>query len=218
MKKCLNCNLNISGNISECPLCQNTLNGKKSVSVFPSNTKRKKDDVLFKILIFISVIISGITVIIEYYLSSNINWSLFIILGLLTAIVSIYFMIINFDNVVKMISKYFILLLILLFVWFIATRNLIITTYIIPITCIVMLTFNSIVLAFLKDYYKSQYISTLFTDIIIGFIPLILILTNLTTNSFIAVMCIFINIVIIISLFIFFKKELLSEIEKRFTI
>lgn len=218
MKKCLKCKLDISGYLKECPLCQSKLEGNGNKSVFPNNIKRKKDDILFKILIFLSFVISSLTIFIEYYLFNDINWSLLIILGLITAVVSIYFVIINFGNIIKMISKYFILLLILSFIWFIATDNLIITTYIIPIICITMLAFNSIILSFLKDYYKNQYISTLFTDIIIGFIPLLLMIFGLTKSNIITHLCIVVDTIIILSLFIFCRRELLDEMKKRLSL
>lgn len=218
MKRCTKCKIDISGNIEECPLCQSRLEGEMTGSVFASNIRREKDGLLLKILIFISIIICIGTVYIEYLLSHDINWSLLIILGLITAVVSIYFIIINVGNVVKMISKYFILLLILSFIWFIATSNLIITTYIIPILCITMLAFNSIVLSLLKNYYKSQFISTIITDILICFIPVLLIVFNLTTTNLFANICIITNTIIVLTLFVFCRKELFEELEKRLSI
>jgi hypothetical protein len=218
MRRCNNCKVNISGIIIECPLCQNRLEGKSAVSMYPNNIRREKDGILFKVLVFLSTIICIFTTFIEFHLTGTVNWSSIIILGIITAIISIYFIIINFGDVLKMISKYFILLLILLFIWFIATRNLIITTYIIPIVCITMLAFNSIILSLLKDYYKAQFISTIITDIIICFIPILLIIFNLTTINLYANICIIVNIIIVITLLIFFRRELFEELEKRLSV
>lgn len=215
MRRCTKCKLDISGRLEECPLCQNKLEGEATNSVFASNIKREKDGLLFKILTFLAIIICWSSVYIEFRLTSNIYWSLIVTLGLITAIVSVYFIIINFGDVLKMISKYFILLLILLFIWFIATGNLVITTYIIPIVSITMLAFNSVVLSLLKNYYKTQFISTIITDIIICFIPILLIVFKLTTTNLFANICIISNTIIVLTLFVFCRKELFEELEKR---
>lgn len=218
MKKCNKCNIHFSGNIKYCPLCQNKLTDDSSPSVFPKNIKREKDTILFKILFFISIVISIISLFLEFIITRKLHYSFFTILGLITNLILLIFILKNNQNVLKMMAKYFYVILALLFVWYFVTKSLIITTYIIPSLCIVIYIFNSITMIVLKNYYFTKYTGIILVDAIIGLIPMLLVFLNLTTINILAYICLLLDIFIFLAILIFCKEIIIDEVKKLFSI
>lgn len=218
MKKCNKCNIEFNGNIKYCPLCQNKLTNFSSPNVFPPNIKRQKDTILFKILLFVSIVMSIISIFLEYIITKKFNYSFFVTFGLITNMILLLFILENYQNVLKMMAKYFYVILTLLFIWYFATKNLIITTFIIPGLCIVIYLFNGITMIVLKNYYITKYTGIILFDAIIGLIPMLLVFLNLTTINILAYICFMLDIFIFLALIIFCKQKIFNELKKMFSI
>ena len=81
MRICKKCNLKIKTDSDICPLCQNKLIGKKEENVFPLIPNiYKKYFTFFKILLFISFIISLLCITVDLMINKY-HFSLFVILG-----------------------------------------------------------------------------------------------------------------------------------------
>ena len=115
-------------------------------------------------------------------------------------------------------NKYFIIILILKILWFFITKSLIITTYIIPILCIIILIYNSITMLVLKDSYTIKFLKIILIDCIIGLIPWILTLLKLTTHNILSNICLILDFLIVIGLLIFCKENVIEECKKLFNI
>ena len=152
MKKCKSCLINYNGNIKRCPLCQSELYGKPSKNVFPK-IDNKETGIIFKVLIFISLTIGIICGFIEYMLIEKLKITSYILVGLLSNYIIIKFYILNCRKVLKMINIYFFVIFVLLALWYLVIPSLIITSYIIPILCITIIIFNSVIMLVLRKTY-----------------------------------------------------------------
>lgn len=215
MSKCKKCNIEYNGNLDLCPLCQTELVGEKSESVFPK-LKNTKETILYKILLFVSFSIGVLFAFTEYMISKELTISKFIVLGLLTNYVLVKFILKNYKDVLKMMNKYFWIILILFFAWYFVTKSLIITTYLIPILCLVIFAFNSITMLVLKDDYIMKFSKTILLDCVIGLIPLLLVFLKLSTFPLLSYICGVLDLLIFTGLIIFCKDNIINELKKIF--
>ena len=215
MSKCKKCNIEYNGNLELCPLCQTELVGKKTESVFPK-IKNTKETILYKILLFVSFSIGVLFAFTEYMISKKLTISKFIVLGLLTNYVLVKFILKNYKDVLKMMNKYFWIILILFFAWYFVTKSLIITTYLIPILCLVIFAFNSITMLVFKDDYIMKFSKTILLDCVIGLIPLLLVFLKLSTFPVLSYICGILDLLIFTGLIIFCKDNIINELKKIF--
>lgn len=215
MKKCSKCMIEFNGNLKICPLCQSELYGNNTNSVFPK-LNYKKNKLLYKILLFVSFCIGILFAFIEYNMHSSLYITKYVIFGLITNYVLIKFIHNNYKNVLKMMNGYFFVLIILFLLWFWITKSLIITTYLVPVLCIIIFIFNSITLLVLKDSYLIKFVKTILLDCLVGLIPLLLIYLKLTTFDLLSYICVLLDIIVFIGLLIFCKDNVIEEIKKIF--
>ena len=215
MKKCSKCMIEFNGNLKICPLCQSELYGNNTNSVFPK-LNYKKNKLLYKILLFVSFCIGILFAFIEYNMHSSLYITKYVIFGLITNYVLIKFIHNNYKNVLKMMNGYFFVLIILFLLWFWITKSLIITTYLVPVLCIIIFIFNSITLLVLKDSYLIKFVKTILLDCLVGLIPLLLVYFKLTTFDLLSYICVLLDIIFFIGLLIFCKDNVIEEIKKIF--
>ena len=215
MKKCSKCMIEFNGNLKICPLCQSELYGNNTNSVFPK-LNYKKNKLLYKILLFVSFCIGILFAFIEYNIHSSLYITKYVIFGLITNYVLIKFIHNNYKNVLKMMNGYFFVLIILFLLWFWITKSLIITTYLVPVLCIIIFIFNSITLLVLKDSYLIKFVKTILSDCLVGLIPLLLVYFKLTTFDLLSYICVLLDIIVFIGLLIFCKDNVIEEIKKIF--
>ena len=215
MSKCKKCNIEYNGNLELCPLCQTELIGKKTESVFP-RLKNTKETILYRILLFVSFSIGVLFAFTEYTIFKNLTITKFIVLGLLTNFILVKFIFKNYKNVLKMMNKYFWIILILFFAWYFVTKSLIITTYLIPILCLVIFAFNSITMLVLKDNYIIKFAKTILLNCVIGLIPLLLVYLKLSTFPVLSYICAILDLLVFTGLIIFCKDNIINELKKIF--
>lgn len=215
MRKCNKCNIEFNGNFEMCPLCNSRMTGKKTDNVFPK-IKTSNPTLLYKVLSFVSFAIGVLFAFTEYIISKSFYINKFVVLGLVTNYILVKFILKNYKDVLKMMNKYFLIILILFFTWFLATKSLIITTYLIPILCIIIFVFNSITMLVLKNPYIIKFVKTILLDCLIGLIPLILVVFKLTTFEILSYICAILGLLAFVGLLIFCKEDIIEEFKKVF--
>ena len=218
MKVCHSCNIEFNTNEKMCPLCQNFLEGDTKELAFAQNIRYKTNSLILKLLLFISIVIFLICAFIEISISGETNWSIYVILGLVTNYIFIYFILKNYQNTFKMFAKYGLIVVLLLIMWYLYTKTTVITNYIIPTICLLELLFNILVGVILRKNYILKYTNQLLMNIILCLVPLILVNLNFTTNNILSYICSLCSIITIIGILIFFYDDIKEEITKFFNI
>lgn len=217
MKKCFKCKININSNIEECPLCRTPLDNKKKVDdPFPLvKSKFNNITLLYKLLLLISVIGILISVLINYSVSKKLSWSGFVIAAIGCFWATFLAAIKKKNYFFKWLFTELNVILAVTFLWdYITGWHNWSLTFVLPFICILysilVFIFRLFIRNLLKDYIFYTYINCL-----IGLIPLYSILTNkvkIVWPSFVSVViCSF----LMISLIIFNKKQVASELERR---
>lgn len=218
MKKCTSCKISFNTSEELCPLCQNKLKGNKYDNIFPVNIRLKTNELIYKILVFISLATVILSTFIELYLSKNIRYTFIIFEAIVTNLVIVYFILKNHQNVLKMFEKYGLFLVILTLLWYFITKSVIITNYIIPSLCIFELVFNLITFIVLKHNYIVNFLGLLLINVILLIVPILLVLFGCTTFKLLSYICFVAALIIIVGLLIFYFDEIKEEFIKIFNV
>ena len=212
MKKCNNCQININTNYEYCPFCQDKLEGE-SFSYYPKYKKRTSPKV-FKIIVYISILIAIITGFIDFQMHSCLTWSIYCILALISNIIINYYIFNSEKDIRNSLVGYGLVLILIAIIWYYITELKFITNYIIPILCISIMIYTS----FVTFFTKAKPLTYLSINILVVIEPILLVLRHYTTNNILCYLSILIFVIIIIRLYFFHHDELKEELIKIFRI
>lgn len=214
MRICKKCNLKIKTDSDVCPLCQNKLIGKKEGNVFPFIPNiYKKYFTFFKILLFISFIISLICITIDLIINKY-HFSVFVVLGFICLFIILKTAFNNKESLSKSILIQLIILIILSIIWdYFTGFHYWSITYVIPILCIIC-SINFLILSMILKNYFEEEMFYFICIVLIGIIPLIFIIIGIP-NKIPSVISILLNLICFISLLIFRFKAVKEELKRR---
>ncbi len=218
MKKCRECNIYFHTKEELCPLCQNKLVGNCKEKIFPTITIFREKSLLLKILLFTSLSIIILSTFIELYISNKLCVTIFITGGLLSNYAVIFYILKNRQNVLELIGKNGLFLVTLLILWYLYTKQSVITNYVIPIICLLELGFNSIVFIILRKSYLVNYFKLIILNLILLLIPIILIILGLTTHNLLSYICFALALIVLSGIFIFYFEQVKEELKKIFNV
>jgi len=218
MKKCNSCKIEFNTSENLCPLCQNQLMGNCENDVFPKNVRFSTNSLILKLLLFCSIVVALIVGFIEVYNTHALKYTLYTSLGLITNFCVIYFILKNYQNVLKMFGKYGFILIVLILIWYFVTKNTIIMDYIVTSICLLELLFNFVTGLVLKRSYLVKYSSIIVMNIFLLILPSIFVLFGFITNPIMAYICLVFALITIAGLFIFCFDDIKEELSKIFNI
>jgi len=100
MKTCPKCRIEVGGEFSYCPLCQNELSGTNSRLHFPSVTQVRKMSLFFRIQLFVSVAVLLICLFLDFAvgLHGNARWSMIVAVSLVVVQITVRRLIRNYNS------------------------------------------------------------------------------------------------------------------------
>lgn len=217
MKRCIKCRIDFTGDLDRCPLCQADLAGEAEPSVFPRNKVRKSGAVALMVLAFAT----GTCLLLMVFLGYVLSLSGEIVLAACLALVVNYLFVRNIlthsPDFLRVVARYFLILLAIAAVWFFVTGDLAVTTFVIPGLCLVALVFDTVLVAVFRGTFVSGYAKYLLFDILFGLAPLALMALGLTTWEMPALVSALTASVLLLGLLVFTRKHLLAEVRKLFS-
>ncbi len=220
MRYCKNCKLNISGDNQSCPLCKNDLEfGENSPNIFPVIPSiYEEQNIVFRILIFISIIGVSTCLILDYIINNKLSWSLLILVGVLFFWFNLISSIYKRSNPNAIIFNQILILSTCAVIYdFLTGFTLWSITYALPFLCITAMAEMFIVSSILK-YSTYNYITYLLGTSIIGIIQVIFIIFGLISITWPSVICFILSIIIINTILLFSNKKAIRELKRKFHI
>lgn len=217
MKKCDKCNVNLDIISNKCPLCNSeVLDVKNFESSYP-NIKTVVSKQLFrKALFFITCIISIIALSVNYFLTPNIKWSLFVILQIFASYYIFYNILSGRRKVIKVLLFLNIFISTLSVFWdiYIGFHGWSVN-YVIPALCISYGLF--MIILRLVNYYafreNSYYI---YLNICLEFVPLVLVFFDKATPNILVQLSTLFGVLNLLILLIFdgssFKDDIIKKL------
>lgn len=216
MNKCPKCEMILKTNHHTCPLCNNLIDLKKADSIYPKNTSNKK---AYYMIIKISLLLSlcGVifSLLINYFVSKEISWSIFVILGIISFWLTFSIGINKSHGFMRILFAEIITLIVLSILWDLSTGFYKWSiTYCLPFLCIAYTT-TFLIIRIFTPYTRREYILYTYLNSLIGLIPLYFIVSQNLNTLWPSYASVFTSIFALIFLFIFNHHTLENEIERR---
>lgn len=215
MKYCDKCKMETDYEDDICPLCQNVLKGH-SQSIFPNIPNLYKENKkFFYYLSSICVLISVVAIFIDIVIPTKVNFSMFVICGIICLLIILKNGINKHYNLSKTTVWQILIISILSFLWdYFTGYHKWSITYVIPIICLVG-SINIVLLLKLLKLYVEDYLIYFIIVALLGLVPIVFLVLNLVTTNIPSLICIFINAILFILLIVYKKVEVIEELKRR---
>ncbi len=218
MKICPACKIEIDGNPMNCPFCQNSLSGEPSSANWPEATKFKKHALLFKLQLFIVLVLILVTVFLDFVfdLNNGLHYSTYaVIWGSFAEILTIYFIKRHtFPAKIVTICSIVFSILASVTAYSLGSELFSLIFYIITPGVIGANIITNLVFA-LTDKRGDSMIY-LFATLIVGVLPYIALRIDHDEKTLAWSICMLISIIVFLAIIIFKGKSVASELQKRF--
>jgi len=208
--KCNNCGVTVNTPSKYCPICSNKLKHKGTNTIYPKI--KRKGNIYLKSILLISLIITLICGYIDYVINNKLTFSPYVSLFLLSNYITLFYIFKSYKDLFKLLGRYGTILMLILFIWYMYTGIKFITNFIIPILCIVELLFVDIFLFIIKRKHIRKYLGILIANVIVSFVPILLIVLNMIDFYYLAHIAMILSLVNILILVIFDFSDLKEDI------
>ena len=127
-------------------------------------------------------------------------------------------MIVHAPDFIRVVERYFLVLLAVAGLWFLSTGNLIVTTYVIPGLCLLALAFNAVLLIAFRGSFVTGYAKYLIYEMLLGLVPLALLAAGLITWPPLAIAAGAAAAALLAILLLVGRKQLAAEARKLFSL
>lgn len=216
MKHCDACKVDVSGDLDRCPLCQAKLTGVAEPAVFPDNVVRKSGVLALSILAFATGVALLAMVFAGYLHSLPTRTVAIACIALVMNYLFVRNILVHNPDFLRIVMRYFLVILAMAFVWFLVADDLVVTTYVIPCICLLAIVFDAVLVIIFRGWFVSDFAKYLLFDMVLGIAPLALIALGLTTWNIPALGSAFAAIVFLLALLAFGRRRLVEETRKLF--
>lgn len=218
MKKCMSCDIYVSGEGNQCPICQNGLTGEATEYNWPSIRKVKLQSIFYKIQLFIVLALTFMSLSLDFLLDFHTgkHWSLAVALWAISLEILIKYFIRKNVVIAAIITDtaIHISLLLILTGWYMGFL-LPVVRYVIPVAISSLLVVN-LILSLLDKHGNT--LVYLLANIIIGIVPYIVLYIIHSDIPVLWTICLMITVVSFIGICVFRGRSVLNEIEKRMSL
>ena len=216
MRRCNKCGVDVRTSGEVCPLCQARLTGDAESDVFPNiPTVFSRFSLLFKLLAFVTVTGGLISVALDLMIDDGLSWSVFVLLGIVSFWVLIFFAVSKRNNIPKNITYQVMLVGVISVIWdYITGWYSWSIDFVIPIACVVAIVLLGLLGKILK-MPSGDYIFSMIAEGLFGIIPMILYALKLVHVIYPSIICFTLSLISIASLLIFAGKDIISGMKKR---
>lgn len=217
MQYCDHCQVNIRGNKERCPLCKNRIpaDDEGTSHVYPDIPLVYERHLIIRMLLFITVVTIVVGLAVYRLVFYNVNWLIFMLLGLLSMWLSIALVFRNKNNITNNIMWFVILVssLSVLWDWKIGWKGWSLD-YVIPIVCVTAI-FAMYVAAKAMRLSAKDYMIYFLLGGLFGIIPILFILFNWLNVLFPSIISVSVSIIFLSAIIIFQGENIRSELDKK---
>ncbi len=219
MRTCARCKINVTDPSSVCPLCKSVLidfDGAETQYAYPpAEIDIKKYHFMKRLLIFLSVAAGAASLVINFLLYDGFLWSLITLAGILYLWAVISHSVANHINIASkiLVQSFLGSLFIVLIDYLVGYRGWSVN-YVIPsifsaadVAVIIVILINRMDW---RNYLLYQFVIAL-----LGFVPLVLYLINISSNPVFVIICTALSALSLLGTGVFGDKTVKSELRRR---
>lgn len=217
MKYCKSCKIAIENNLTKCPLCGSYTKetDDKYNDDYPIVTTSYLNDIINRAMFFAAIAISVLSLFVNRYLAKSVPWSFIAIVGVFYLLLSSKFIIKKKWN-----SGFFILSQVFLVSVVVSVIDKLLgnlgwsVDYAIPFI-IISGSLSMLIISIVKPYKYKEYIVYLLVIALMGLVPLIFILCDLTRVFWTSALCVIYSVLTVLAMLIFTHRRFNVELIKR---
>lgn len=219
MTYCNYCKVYIRDKKTKCPLCQNVLpdngNVEEAEDIYPVIPLAYERHILIRILAFISVVAIVISYVVYKIFPTSVNWPGFVLLGLVSAWLSLVYILRKRHNITKTIMWQVIIVsgLVVFWDWKIGWRGWSLD-YTVPILCVAALLVMYITAKVMR-LSARDYISYFLLGGLFGIVPVLFILFDIVKVDYPSLVSVAASIIFLAAIIIFQGDSIKEELRKR---
>ena len=217
MSKCVKCKVSLDIINNRCPLCNSEVK-KTSNSTYPK-IKQKVTNVLFrKIMLLIAITACILVSLINFILTPNIKWSIFVVLQIILMYYVFYHILNGRKKVIRLLFALNIIVCLLSMFWdyYTGFRGWSVN-YVFPSLCITYGIFM-LILRFVNYFAFRKNSSYIYLNVCLEFLPVLLLNLDKISVSILAYISAVLGIVNLVILIVFDGSSFKSDIERKFHI
>lgn len=216
MKRCTECQLDISGSLESCPLCGKPLVGTPSDAVFPENEPTRPKKLAQRCLIGLTI--AGLLLAVLAGISAGATATAIgaACAAVLVSYIFVRNVIVHSPSFLRTVERYFLVLIALALLLLLATGSTEVATFMIPLLSLVALCTNCVLVILFRNTFVQGYAKYLLYELALGMVPLALLAAGLVTWPALSVAAIIMAGVMLVLMLTLTRKQLAQEVRKLF--
>lgn len=181
MRRCDSCGVTFSGDLPRCPLCGRPLAGDPVPAAFPVNEVHRTSKLARRLLAAATLTCISAAIIGGIALRAPVPGIIAICAAFAITYLFLRNIMVHTPDFLRIVERYFLLLLGVAALWFAGTGSLTVATYVIPLISTSAILFNTVLLAAYRSAFVSGYAKYLLYNLVLGLAPLVFVFLGLAT-------------------------------------
>lgn len=216
MMHCSYCNIGFTGDARSCPLCGHSLTGESVPSPFPTVERQKANVVANRTLACATAITIACVIALTLMFSTAPLNVLLACAALILNYIFVRNLLLHRPSFLRTVQRYYMVLVAMAFALFIATQDHVLSTFIIPMLCIVGMIFDAVLLMVFRSRFVKAYAKYILFFLVLGCLPLFLLPTGTITWPWLIYSSAALAALLLAALLIFTRIHVAEEAKKLF--
>lgn len=216
MMHCAKCQLDLTGELDRCPLCGSRLTGTAVPAVFPENEWARPKKLARRSLIVLTLV--GLALVIWAGVRGGAP-VLATVTGCAAVLVSYVFIrnvVVHSPSFLRMIQRYFLVLMALALLFLLATGDTGVATYVVPVVSMTALLVNGVLVVLFRNTFVQGYAKYLIYELVLGMVPLVLLAIGVVTWPVPSVITAVVALLLLVLMLTLTRRQLAEELQKLF--
>ncbi|MCI8367854.1 MAG: reverse gyrase [Eggerthellaceae bacterium] len=216
MRRCDFCRIDVEGSLDRCPLCGSELTGTPTPDPFPNVAQVRQNFRIEGLLGTVTLVLCLLVV--PLLIAGLVTWleAVAIVGVLLVNYLFLRNILTHATNTLRMAERYFFVLLAMALLAYLATQLPVISSFIVPLLCIVALVANGVLLIVYGGAFVEGYAKYLIMDMILGAVPLLLVVVGQSPWPWLAWISAALALLLLLALLLGTRRQFTSESRKFF--
>lgn len=181
MRRCDSCDVSFSGDLPRCPLCGAALHGTPTPAAFPVNEVHRTSKLARRLLAAATLACIAATIAGGAVLHASVPGIVTVCAAFAITYLFLRNIMVHTPDFLRIIERYFLLMLGVAALWFAGTGSPTVATYVIPLISTSAILFNTMLLAVYRSAFVSGYAKYLLYNLVLGLVPLVFVFLGLAT-------------------------------------
>lgn len=216
MRHCPECDLDLTGALDHCPLCGSPLKGTPSPTVFPYSKLERPRKLARRSMIILTLAALALVIMVGLLAGSTVATMGAGCAAVLITYVFVRNVIVHSPSALRMIERYFLVLIALSLLLFFATGDTKVATYLVPVVSMIALATNGVLVILFRNTFVQGYAKYLLFELVLGLVPLLLLAFGVVSDPLLTIITAVMAALLLLLMLTLTRKQLDAEVHKLF--